>query len=51
MTALVQDWRGALDDGRLSVEPALQRLALEHAVEHDDELLARLAGAGVDLGN
>ncbi|BBP81400.1 hypothetical protein PHLH8_10420 [Pseudomonas sp. Pc102] len=51
MSALVQDWRGALDDGRLSVEPALQRLALEHAVEHDDEaLLARLAGEGVDLG-
>lgn len=51
MSAQVQDWRGALEDGRLLAEPALQRLALEHAVEAGDEaLLARLADAGVDLG-
>lgn len=51
MSALVQDWRGALEDGRLLAEPALQRLALEHAVEAGDEaLLLRLADVGVDVG-
>lgn len=51
MSAQVQDWRGALEDGRLLAAPALLRLALEHAVVAGDEaLLARLADAGVDLG-